>query len=157
MLALMVTVPVSGGHVNPCITIAWAARGRFSWRKVPKYLLAQHIGAGLAALAALVVYYDTVDQYGAHVIASYPNSLHDHTTVAYSILDYCGLILDQFLASSLLLLSFSSIVLYKLEPGPALMGLSVAGIILALGQSAGCAMNPALDFMSRLVLIMLPL
>ena len=149
MLALLVTVPVSGGHLNPCITFSWAVSGRFKWGKVPKYLLGQYIGAGLGALAVLLVYFETVDKLGATVIASYPNPFHQHMAVKYEVLDYCNLIFDQFLASTFLLLAFSSIVLEKHNPGPLLMGLSVTGIILALGQNAGCAMNPALDLMSR--------
>ena len=41
---------VSGAHLNPAVTIAFAARGNFPWRRVPGYLLAQLVGACLAAL-----------------------------------------------------------------------------------------------------------
>jgi aquaporin Z/aquaporin NIP len=54
-LALLVVVAsighVSGGHVNPAVTLGLAATGRFPWRYVPAYLLAQLIGALLGALA----------------------------------------------------------------------------------------------------------
>ena len=155
MLALMVSVPVSGGHINPCITVAWALRGKFPWRKVGNFLLAQHIGACLASLTVLVVYFEVVENVGAGVIASAPNNLHEHSNVGYKVLDYCHLILDQFMASFLLVLAFSSIVLDKHNPGPLLMGLTVTGIVLALGPNAGAAMNPALDLMSRLKVIMI--
>ena len=57
----------------------------------------------------------------------------------------------QVLASMLLLLAFSSIVLESHSPGPLLMGLCVTGILLALDSNAGCAMNPALDLGCRAV------
>jgi MIP family channel proteins len=54
-LALLVVVAaighVSGGHVNPAVTLGLAATGRFPWRYVPAYLLAQLTGALLGALA----------------------------------------------------------------------------------------------------------
>ena len=149
MLALLVTASVSGAHVNPCITLAWAVRGKLQWRKVMKYMLGQYLGAGLGAVTVLLVYFQAVEQSGAVIIASYPSPLHTHSDVTYQALDYCNLIFDQFLASTLLMLAFSSIVLENHQPGPLLMGLSVTGIILALGPNGGCAMNPALDFMCR--------
>src|SRR5690349_13896621 len=46
---------VSGAHLNPAVTIAFAARRNFPWMRVPGYLVAQLVGAVLAAtfLAAL--------------------------------------------------------------------------------------------------------
>jgi len=41
---------VSGAHLNPVVTWAFALRGNFPWYRVPGYLIAQLIGAFLAAL-----------------------------------------------------------------------------------------------------------
>lgn len=41
---------VSGAHVNPAVTLALAAVGRFPWRMVPGYLAAQLVGGLLAGL-----------------------------------------------------------------------------------------------------------
>jgi len=41
---------VSGAHLNPVVTWAFALRGNFPWKRVPGYLLAQLAGALLAAL-----------------------------------------------------------------------------------------------------------
>lgn len=40
---------VSGAHFNPAITLGFATRGVFPWRRVPGYWLAQLVGALLAA------------------------------------------------------------------------------------------------------------
>jgi len=39
---------VSGAHFNPAVTIGFAIAKKFNWRDVPKYLIAQTIGAFLA-------------------------------------------------------------------------------------------------------------
>src|SRR6516162_9970942 len=41
---------VSGAHLNPAVSIAFAARGDFPWKRVPAYIVAQFIGAALATL-----------------------------------------------------------------------------------------------------------
>ncbi|MBB5640731.1 MIP/aquaporin family protein [Cryobacterium roopkundense] len=41
---------VSGAHLNPAVTLAFAARGDFPWRRVPGYIIAQLAGSTLACL-----------------------------------------------------------------------------------------------------------
>jgi aquaporin Z len=41
---------VSGAHLNPAVSIAFALRNDFPWRRVPGYVVVQLIGATLAAL-----------------------------------------------------------------------------------------------------------
>lgn len=41
---------ISGAHLNPAVTIAFAARGDFPWRRVPGYIIAQLVGSILACL-----------------------------------------------------------------------------------------------------------
>jgi len=41
---------VSGAHLNPGVSIAFALRGDFPWRRVPGYIVAQFVGAILATL-----------------------------------------------------------------------------------------------------------
>ncbi len=47
---------VSGAHLNPVVTIAFAFRTDFAWRRVPGYVLAQLVGAALASLTLLAVF-----------------------------------------------------------------------------------------------------
>ncbi len=41
---------VSGAHLNPIVSVAFALRRDFRWRRVPGYIVAQVLGAVLAAL-----------------------------------------------------------------------------------------------------------
>ncbi len=46
---------VSGAHLNPVVSIAFALRGDFPWRGFPGYVLAQLLGGTLAVLFLLAV------------------------------------------------------------------------------------------------------
>jgi aquaporin Z len=49
MAVILFMGAVSGAHLNPAVSIAFALRGDFPWRRVPMYLIAQFAGAVLAA------------------------------------------------------------------------------------------------------------
>ncbi|MFB7467713.1 MIP/aquaporin family protein [Streptomyces sp. NPDC056224] len=50
VLALIYTLgETSGAHLNPAVSVAFAARGAFPWRRVPGYVLVQTAGALAAA------------------------------------------------------------------------------------------------------------
>jgi aquaporin Z len=46
---------ISGAHLNPAVSIAFALRRDFPWRRVPGYIIAQLAGAALAALVLRAV------------------------------------------------------------------------------------------------------
>jgi glycerol uptake facilitator protein len=56
MLAIYVVGAVSGAHINPAMTLAFAVRGRFSWRWVMPYIMAQLVGAFAAAATLFVLF-----------------------------------------------------------------------------------------------------
>ena len=47
---------VSGAHLNPAVTLAFAVRGNFPWIRVPAYIVAQVVGAVLAAWFLQLMY-----------------------------------------------------------------------------------------------------
>ena len=55
---------VSGAHLNPAVTLAFAVRRNFPWRRVPGYLVAQLAG-GLAAALFLRFFFGTAGDLGA--------------------------------------------------------------------------------------------
>jgi aquaporin Z len=46
---------VSGAHLNPAVSVAFALRGNFPWRRVPAYIVAQAAGSVLAVLLLRVL------------------------------------------------------------------------------------------------------
>jgi aquaporin Z len=53
MATILFMGAVSGAHLNPAVTTAFALRGNFPWRRVPPYIIAQFAGAVLATLLLL--------------------------------------------------------------------------------------------------------
>jgi aquaporin Z len=64
MAVILFMGAVSGAHLNPVASIAFALRGDFPWIRVPFYLLAQLVGATLAAVFLLAVF-GNVEHLGA--------------------------------------------------------------------------------------------
>jgi aquaporin Z len=55
---------VSGAHLNPVVSLAFALRGDFPWGRVPSYVAAQLAGAALACLFLLAIF-GNVEHLGA--------------------------------------------------------------------------------------------
>jgi MIP family channel proteins len=62
---------VSGAHVNPAVTIGMAATKKFPWQFVPHYVVAQLVGAVLAALATWITFGGPARE-EAKLAATYP-------------------------------------------------------------------------------------
>ena len=46
---------ISGAHLNPGVSLAFAVRGDFPWKRVPGYIIVQLVGANVGAIGALGV------------------------------------------------------------------------------------------------------
>ena len=51
---------ISGAHLNPAVTVAFAVRGNFPWLRVPGYIVAQLAGAILASLVLQWMFGDII-------------------------------------------------------------------------------------------------
>ncbi len=75
-IALVVIVAaighVSGAHVNPAVTLGMASTGKFPWQYTPHYIVAQLVGAVLAALATWVTFGGAGARSQANLAATYP-------------------------------------------------------------------------------------
>ena len=47
---------ISGAHLNPVVSLAFALRGDFPWKRVPGYIIIQLMGASLACLFLFAVF-----------------------------------------------------------------------------------------------------
>jgi glycerol uptake facilitator protein len=56
MLAIYSVGAISGAHINPAITLAFAVWGGFSWRSVLPYVMSQLAGAFVAAATLFVLF-----------------------------------------------------------------------------------------------------
>jgi len=150
-MGIYIAGKISGAHLNPAVTVAFAVFRGFPWRKVVPYSLSQTAGA--FAAAALVYWnylpaFHQVDpqlQRTAGIFTTFP---------AFPTLPQAGF-LDQVIGTGLLvLLVFAITDEFNSPPGanltPALIGLVVVAIGMSFGGMHGYAINPARDFGPRL-------
>ncbi len=64
-MAIYLTAGLSGAHLNPAITLAFATWRGFPWREVPRYIGAQLVGALVASALLWVVYGGLLEAYEA--------------------------------------------------------------------------------------------
>lgn len=60
-LGVWVSSGISGGHINPAVTIAFACCRDFPWRKVPAYVFAQVMGGLCGAGIIYANYIHAID------------------------------------------------------------------------------------------------
>lgn len=146
---------ISGAHLNPAVSIALAAFGDFSWRKVLPFALAQTAGAFVAALLVRWLYSDAIATIDPHhtlatqgIFSTLPgNGSMDISTGTA--------LLDQVLGTAILLFLILAVTDTNNDApvawmAPFIVGLIVVAIGMAWGTNAGYAINPARDFGPRL-------
>jgi glycerol uptake facilitator protein len=159
--AVWVAGGVSGAHINPAVTLAFAARRGFPWRKVPGYMAAQVLGAFLGALLVYIVYKAAIDSYeqANHITRGEANSVPTFSIFATFPAKYfgnfLGPLIDQIVGTAFLVGFVFALVDEINQPvranlAPLAVGLVVVAIGLSFGANAGYAINPARDFGPRL-------
>jgi aquaporin Z len=125
---------VSGAHLNPVVTIAFALRRDFPWRRCFGYVLAQLVGAALACAFLLAVFGDK-----GKLGATLPGpGIHDWQALLIELVLTAGLVSTILGTSST-----------AQNVGP-LSALAVGGYIALAGlwssPISGASMNPARSF-----------
>ncbi len=130
---------VSGAHLNPAVTLAFSLRGDFPWRRVPGYIIAQLVGASLAALFLHEV---------LHVAATFGSN--------YPASGYSGL--QAYMMEAVLTLGLVSVILGTASGAQniGIFGAIGVGSYIALAglwgsPISGASMNPARTFGPDLV------
>ena len=119
-IAIMIFQPISGAHINPAVSIAFAAKGDLETEALPGYIISQSLGAWFAAM--IVVDGATVPS------VSIPT--------AWGI----EIIITLLLMYSIHVLVRRKSSLFTLSLG---VGLMVAIISFFFGEFTGSSMNPA--------------
>ena len=130
---------ISGAHLNPAVSLAFALRGDFPWKRVPGYIIVQLVGATLACLFLLAVFGNI-----QHLGATLPGPGYE---------DWQALLMEIALTAGLV-----SVILGTASAAQnvgAIAALGVGGYIALAGLWAapvsGTSMNPARSFGPALV------
>ncbi|KND04976.1 MIP family channel protein [Spizellomyces punctatus DAOM BR117] len=147
---------ISGAHLNPAVTISNAIHKGFPWRKVPGYVIAQILGAFLAAAVIFGNYHAALDAFDggdrqtlgpkatAGIFSTYPQPYLSTVAAFFS----------EFLGTAILMIGIyaCSEAGNSAAPdgyGPIAVSLLVMAIGMALGSETGYAINPARDLGPR--------
>lgn len=158
--AIYVAGGITGAHINPAVTVAFAAFGRFPWSKVPGYIVAQVLGAIAGAALVYLNYRDAIQSFEAA-----NGIVRDGADGTVSIFvtppapyfgDYWGPLISEITGTAfLLLIVFAVVDLMNLPPkanlAPLIIGLGVFAIGMSFGANSGYAINPARDFGPRVL------
>jgi glycerol uptake facilitator protein len=160
--AVWVAGGVSGAHINPAVTLAFAVRRKFPWVKVLPYMAAQVVGAFVGAALVFLVYHNAIDAFdlaantpkgGGQAVATY--SIFATFPAAYFHGAIAGPLIDQIVGTAFLLIFVVAVIdlrnaAVQSNLAPLAIGLAVAAIGMSYGANAGYAINPARDFGPRL-------
>ncbi|NDU77891.1 MIP family channel protein [Actinomadura sp. DSM 109109] len=154
-LGVYTAARISGGHLNPAVTLALAVFKGFPWRKVLPFAFAQTLGAFVAALLVRWNYSEVLAKFDPghtfktqFVFSTLPGNgtLPIHTWGAFR---------DQIIGTAILLFLVLALTDVRSSPplanlAPLIIGIVVVAIGMAWGTNAGYAINPARDFGPRL-------
>jgi len=127
---------ISGGHVNPAVTVGQAAVGLFPWRHVPVYVVAQLLGAIAAALAVWLCFGDAArDQANLGATALAQNvgvgrGLVTEALITFVLVFVVGLVAGDPRVPSIRIASIA-------------VGFALAGGVFIGGPLTGGGVNPA--------------
>ena len=130
---------VSGAHLNPAVTLAFAARRNFPWSRAPGYLVAQSVG-GIAAASFLRAMFGTAGLLGA-------------TTPGAGVSDFKALVMEVLLTTGLVstILGTASGARNIGSNGALAVGGYIALAGLWAAPISGASMNPVRSFAPDLI------
>ena len=156
-MGVYVAGTVSGGQLNPAVTLAAAIHRGFPWRKVPAYVAAQVAGAFTASAVVLLTYREAFDRFdgGLRQVVGEKATAGIFATYPQPFLGTAGGLVDQVVGTALLMLVIFALTdKQNLAPESTLTPVLVGALVVVLGTTfgfnAGYAINPARDLGPRL-------
>jgi glycerol uptake facilitator protein len=152
VMGVYVAGGVSGAHINPAVTVSLALRRGFPWAKVGPYILAQVLGAFVAALLIRWNFYEWFNQVDPGKTFATQGVYSTSPGPGLSVL---GGLRSEIIGTAILVMVLLAIIdARNTAPGanlaPFIIGLLVVAIGMSLGALSGYAINPARDFGPRL-------
>lgn len=120
---------ISGAHLNPAVSIAFAFAKKFSWQEVPKYALSQFLGA-LAASGTLAYLFPTSEYLGG--------------THLSEIIDPMRGFVLEFLLTFFLMLVIINVSTGSKEVG-IMAGFAIGGVVMLEALFAGPITNASMN------------
>lgn len=158
MCGVFIAGPYSGAHLNPAVTLGFAAAGQFDWAAVLPYIVAQMLGGFAGALLVYAFYKDhfdaTEDQTAKlGVFCTMPAIMNKGRNF------FCEALASWLLVFVILALgnkeNLPEIGMGELGAFPVTM--LIMSIGMSLGATTGYAINPARDLAPRLAHAILPI
>ena len=143
----------TGAHINPAVTLGFAAAGEFPWAKVPVYITAQMIGALIGAAIVFLNYLPhwkaTKDQGAKLAVFSTDPAIRSPLSNLVS----------EMVGTFVLLMGLMFIGANEFTEGlnPLIVGALIVAIGMSLGGATGYAINPARDLGPRIAHALLPI
>ncbi len=125
---------VSGAHLNPVVSFAFALRGDFPWRRLPGYVLIQLVGATLACLFLYAVFGNV-----QHLGATLPGTGYANWQALLMEIVLTGTLVSVILGTASAAQNVGAIAALGVGGYIALAGLWSAPV-------SGTSMNPARSF-----------
>ncbi|NCO64416.1 MAG: aquaporin family protein [Flavobacteriales bacterium] len=160
-VAVVISGPYSGAHINPAVSIGLAMAGKFAWKDVPSYILAQIIGAMIGAILVWMFYknhFEATEDADSKkaVFCTAPAIRHTFTNLFSEVTGTFVLIFTILYFSNASINDTNTIIgLGSLGALP--VAFLVWSIGLSLGGTTGYAINPARDLGPRIVHAFLPI
>ncbi|KAF8964167.1 putative aquaporin 4 [Flammula alnicola] len=153
-MGVWVSGGISGGHINPAVTLAFATFRGFPWKKVPIYIAAQLLGGIVGAAVVYANYFHAIDLVEGHGVRTLATA-GLFSTYALDYMTNVSCFFDEFLGTMALLFVVLAINDKKNSPPPSglaplVLFLLILGIGASLGMQTGYAINPARDLGPRL-------
>ena len=150
----------SGAHINPAVTIGFAAAGDLDWGDVPQYLGGQFLGAFLGAVLVWLAYFphwsETEDP--GLKLAVYSTGPAIRNTPMNLVTEIIGTFALVFGVYAIITQGgMATGADLSVGLAPVLVGFLVWGIGLSLGGPTGYAINPARDLGPRIAHFVLPI
>jgi len=125
---------ISGNHINPAVTIGLAAAGKFPWKTVPEYIVAQLVGAFIGGAAIVGTLGSIATDFPVSGVGGYSKDV-----------SWLQAGFAEFIGTFMLVYTVLAVIYRKAVAGwfGLAIGLVVFAVIIPIAPITGAYINPA--------------